>query len=160
MKVSGIADDTGEAVTQEISDVSSEELQSMASLGLSSGELKAKIDNLAISADAKALLFQVATKVIRVGETVIKIGQKILETVLEVIKTYPNTTFGVVFGAIAGTLISSIPVIGWVLGPIVTPILILFGMSAGAVMDISDKALERRVMSSLAEFDALKSVVS
>ncbi|WP_406645691.1 hypothetical protein QEZ52_17135 [Aliisedimentitalea scapharcae] len=160
MKVSGIADDTGEAVTQEISDVSAEELQSMATLDLSTGELKAKIDNLDVSADVKALLFQIATKVIRVGETVVKIGQKILETVLTVIKSYPNTTFGVVFGAIAGTLISSIPVIGWVLGPVVTPILILFGMSAGAVMDISDKALERRVMASLVEFDALKSGVS
>lgn len=160
MKVSGIVDDTGEAVFQEISDVSVEELQSLASLGLSSGELKAKIDNLAVSADAKALLFQVATKVIRVGETVIKIGQKILETVLEIIKAYPNTSFGVVFGAIAGTLVSSIPVIGWVLGPIVTPILVLFGMSAGAVMDFSNKAVERRVMASLAEFNALKAGIS
>ncbi len=156
MKVSGIADDTGEAVTQEISDVSAEELQSMASLGLSPGELKAKIDNLAISADAKALLFQVATKVIRVGETVIKIGQKILENVLEIVKAYPNTSFGVVFGAIAGTLVSSIPVVGWVLGPLVAPILILLGMSAGAVLDFKDKAAEIHVKASLVQYDPLR----
>ncbi|NOD49990.1 MULTISPECIES: hypothetical protein [unclassified Ruegeria] len=157
MKVSGIASDTGEAVAQEISDVSVEELQSMATLGLSSGELKARIDNLAVSADAKVLLFQVATKVIRVGETVVKIGQKILETVFEVIKTYPNTSFGVVFGAIAGTLVSSIPIIGWVLGPVITPLLVVFGMTVGVAVDIADKAAERSIRTYLARFEPLKS---
>lgn len=156
MKVSGIAGDTKEAVTQEISDVSAEELQSMASLGLSSGELKAWIDNLAVSADAKVLLFQVATKVIRVGETVVKIGQKILELVMKIVESYPNSTFGLVFGAIAGALVGAVPIIGVVLGPLVTPILAALGLMLGAKQDFVDKALEARIREAQAFFDPLK----
>lgn len=156
MKVSGMATETGKYFTEEIPDLSSEELQQLTSLGLSSKDLKAKIDNLSISADAKVLLFQIATKVIRVGESVINIGQKVLESVLEIIRTYPNTSFGIVFGAVAGTLVSSIPVIGWVLGPLVAPILMLLGISAGAYLDFKNKAVETRIKSSLTLYDPLR----
>jgi len=156
MNVRGIASDTGDEMTLELPDFSAEEIGQLSNLSLSSNELKSKIDNLAISADAKVLLFQFAKQVVRVGETVVKIGQKVLETILAVIKAYPHTSFGLVFGAVAGTLVGTIPMIGWVLGPLVTPIFILFGMSVGAVMDIADKAVERRIKASLAQYEPLR----
>lgn len=156
MKVSGTAFDSGEDMVIEVGDIEANEVEQLAEISLSGSALKAKIDNLAISADAKALLYQFSKQVIRVGEKAVKIGQKVLETILDVIKAYPNTTFGAVFGAVAGTLVASIPLIGWVLGPVVTPILVLFGISAGAVMDFADKAVERRIWASLAQYEPLR----
>lgn len=157
MQISGIASDTGEERTDEIPEVSLDNLKQLTSLDLSSKQLKARIDNLSISADVKVLLFQIATKVLKVGETVIRIGQKVIEAVLKVLSMYPHTSFRFVFGAIAGALIGSIPLIGWVLGPLVTPILMALGLLSGAMQDFSEKAIETRVKASLTPFAPLKS---
>lgn len=156
MKISGTASDTGEEMSVKVADFSIDELNRLSGSVLSAGELKAKIENLPISADAKVLLFQFSRQVVRIGEKVIKIGQKVLETILDIIKAYPHTSFGVVFGAVAGALVGAIPIIGWVLGPVVTPLFILFGMSLGAVMDIADKAVERRIKASIAQYEPLR----
>ncbi len=95
------------------------------------------------------MLMKLAKKVIRVGEIVVKIGQKVLELVIKFVSRYPNTTFGAVFGAIAGYLVSSIPIIGFVLGPLVSPILLLVGVVYGAKSDLIDLAIEGRIKSSL-----------
>ena len=156
MKVSGIAFDTGKDMAIEVGDNAFDEIRQLAATSYSVSELTAKIENLAISADAKVLLLQFSKQVIRVGEAVVKIGQKVLETVLQVIKTYPYTTFGAVFGAVAGALVTSIPLVGWVLGPLVTPLLVLFGISAGALMDFADKAVALRIKASLAQYEPLR----
>ncbi|MFW8596148.1 hypothetical protein [Cribrihabitans neustonicus] len=143
-------------MTTEISDENRESIEWLSQMGLKPSELKARIETLDISADAKVILLQLATKVVRIGETVVKIGQKVLELVFKFTSSYPNTTFGVVFGAIAGTLISSIPIIGFVLGPLVSPILLLLGIALGAKTDFVEKAMEARIKSSLEPFNALK----
>lgn len=154
MQASGVSSDIGDQMVLELSDEQTEEVFKLASLEFTSSELKRKIDNLDVSADVKALLYRFATKAVRVGEKVIKIGQKILETIMKFISEYPNTTFGFVFGAIAGTLVGSVPLVGWVLGPLVTPIFMALGLVLGAKQDFSDKALESRVKASVTPFFA------
>ena len=160
MRITGVAPDTGEQMTTEISDDNKENIEWLSQMGLKPHELKARIETLDISADAKVILLQLATKVVRIGETVVKIGQKVLELVFKFIARYPNTTFGIVFGAIAGTLVSSIPIVGFVLGPLVSPILLLLGIAFGAKTDLSEIAQEtriaERIRSSLEPFNALK----
>ena len=68
---------------------------------------------------------------------------------------YPNTTIGVIFGAIAGFLVSSIPIIGTVLGAFFTPIAVAFGLTVGTVQDLRDKELARRVAEVNAGFSPL-----
>ncbi|WP_412555278.1 hypothetical protein [Shimia sp. MIT1388] len=154
MQASGVSSDTGDQMVLELSDEQTEEVFKLASLEFTSSELKQKIDNLDVSADVKALLYKFTTKAVRVGEKVIKIGQKILETIIRVISEYPNTTFGFIFGAIAGTLVGSVPLVGWVLGPLVTPIFMALGLVLGAKQDFLDKALESRVKASVEPFFA------
>ena len=70
-------------------------------------------------------------------------------------KEYPSATFGMIFGAIAGFLISAIPILGVVLGPIVTPLAIVFGLIIGVPQDIRDKALARKIAEANAVFSPL-----
>lgn len=155
MQAIGASPDGGGQMVLELSDEKSDDILKLASLEFSKKDLKQKIDNLDVSADTKSLLFTLATKVIKVGDVVVKIGQKILETVVKFVSAYPHTSFGIVFGAVAGVLVGSVPIIGWVLGPIVTPIMIALGLTLGAKQDFMDKVLERRLSASIDPFRVL-----
>ena len=155
MKASGLAPDSGDQSIMDLSDDQVNEVFKFATLEFTSAQLQRNIDNLDVSADVKLLLFKVSTRVIRVGETVVKIGQKVLETALRFLRAFPNTTFGVIFGAIAGALLGSVPLVGWVLGPLVTPILLALGVVHGAKQDLLDKALESRIKASVMEYSVL-----
>ncbi len=87
---------------------------------------------------------------------IIKIGRKVLEVVCILLREFPNATFGLIFGAVAGLLVASIPVIGFVIGPLVTPLAMAFGLSSGFFEDIQDKKMKRRVMEATASFETLR----
>ena len=111
--------------------------------------LRKWIGGLPFSADAKAILYAIASTTIRAGEFVIKIGRKILEVIWSLVKRFPNATLGLIIGAVLGSLIASIPVIAFVIGPMV------IGAAWGAYKDIQGK-LNREVQESLSNFEALR----
>ena len=155
MVINGENPDTGEEYQAEAEGVDEDFVESMSGFDMADDEIKRFIDNLNISADAKALLYKFARATIRAGEYIIKIGRKILDFVFKVYKQYPSATFGMIFGAIAGYLVSSIPIIGAVLGPIFTPIAITIGLIGGFAQDIKDKELERKIIEINAGFSPL-----
>ena len=122
---------------------------------MSEAGIKKLIDNLNISADLKSMLHSISTVTIRAGEFILKIGKKIIDYVCYVLEKFPTASFGIVFGGIVGFLISSIPILGVVLGPVITPILIAFGLIAGAREDIKDSNLARKITEINAKFSAL-----
>lgn len=103
------------------------------------------IDRLPISADAKALLGSLSGTTLRIGDAVVRIGQRILAFLMEAVQRFPNTAFGVLTGFVVSSLITSIPILGPVLGPLLTPLLLAFGLANGAIADIKDGALRTRV---------------
>lgn len=155
MKVNGVEPNTGNEVEIEIERPGKGFFEAMADFDMSDESIRRMIDNLNISADAKSLLYSFSKATIRVGEHIIKIGRKILDAVCHTFKQFPNTTFGMVFGAIAGILISSIPILGQLLGPIVTPIFVALGAGIGRWEDFQDKMLERKIALKVAEFAPL-----
>ncbi|WP_432822089.1 hypothetical protein [Trichloromonas sp.] len=155
MKVKGIDPKTGNEVEIEIEDLQEGFFESMRNFEMSDDAIKRLIDKMDISADAKSLFYSFSKATIKAGEYVIKIGRKILDYVCLVYREFPKVTFGVVFGAIVGALFSSIPFLGIVLGPIVTPIAIAIGLVGGLVLDIQDKALERKISEKVAAFSPL-----
>ena len=156
MKVKGTNPKTGEEYQAEAENVTSDFLKFLTEFEMSEEGIKRLIDELDISADAKSLLFSFSNASFRAGEYVIKIGRKIIDLVCLVYKEYPSATFGVVFGAIAGFLVSSIPIIGFVLGPIVTPILLAIGLFGGLLEDLKDNNLKRKIEEISAKFSPLK----
>jgi len=150
---------TGKTIQMECGVQSEDEIRDLLSFDLSEESLKKRIDALAISSDAKSVLFTIAKTTIRVGSLVVKIGRKVLDIITELLAEFPMASTGTIFGAIFGYLVSSVPIIGFVFGPFIGALAIAFGFAVGAMQDISNKALEHRVMSAVVSFDALKAKV-
>lgn len=155
MKVIGVVPNTGQEVKIEIENPEEGFFEAMRNFDMSDEAIKKSIDKLNISADAKSLLYTLSKATIKAGEYIIKIGRKILDAVCHVFNKFPMATFGIVFGGVAGALISSIPIIGQLLGPIVTPILSALGLVGGLFLDFQDKMLEREIARKVAEFTPL-----
>ncbi len=129
---------------------------------LSKNKIKDRIDNLDISSDAKFMLHSFVDKTIEVvvgtGKVVIWIGRKILEVVIFMGHHFPNATFGMVFGAVIGILIASIPIIGWLLGG-AAPVLAILGLSLGAIEDLKQVlAGDPRVREVFSQFESLRTI--
>lgn len=160
MIVEVVDPETGRAMQMECAAQSHEEIRDLLSFDLSEEALKKRLDALAISADAKSILFTIAKTTIRVGSVVLKVGRKVLDLIATVISDFPMTSTGTIFGAIVGYLVTSVPIIGMLLGPFVGTLAIAFGFAAGAIQDFGNKALERRILSSVATFHTLKPKVT
>ena len=148
---------TGKTIEVEISDENFEALQTLAQDRVSDSKLQSYIDNLDLPADAKALIASILKTAVRVGEMVIRIGKKIVEIVIMIASKFPNATFGLVLGLIVGALVTSIPLIGGLLGAFVLPIAAAFGLVTGYMDDLSDQRLANKVAEALAMFQSLKS---
>ncbi len=135
---------------------SEDEIRDLLSFDLSEDALKKRIGGLAISADAKSVLFTIAKTTIRVGSMVLKIGRKVLDIIANILTEFPMASTGTIFGAVFGFLVTSVPIIGFIFGPFVGTLAIAFGFAAGAMQDLGNKALERRIRSSVAPFETLK----
>lgn len=157
MYVEAYSEDKKEKFSAEIPSVTSEVLSMIAELDYSDGKMKAVIERLDISADAKSLIFAIAKTTIRVGSTIVKIGRKIIDCILNVFEEFPNAGFGVIFGATLGFLIGAIPVIGVALGSLAVPVLTGMGLTLGLKQDIQDRALVNRVATINNKFEYLKS---
>lgn len=100
-----------------------------------------RIDRMEMSADAKALLLDLARITIRVGEVVVAIGRKVVDFAFELMKAFPNMVFGVIVGVLVAALVGSVPVIGAMLAPLA----VAFGLAKGALEDVKDSGLRGRV---------------
>jgi hypothetical protein len=124
---------------------------------LTKDKIKTYIDNMDISAEVKVFLNSVVNVTFKIGEMVYNIGKKIVEILIYLAKEFPNMTMGLIIGFVIGTLISSIPLIGWLLSSIIFPVTIFAGGVAGLYYDISDKATKQTINSYLDEmFGAFK----
>lgn len=108
-------------------------------------KLKDLIDRLKISADAKALLMDVARLTVKAGQVILNIGRKILTVAFEIVQRFPKTVFGVIIAFIVTALIASIPFLGGLLAPVVGPLMLAFGLTTGALNDMRDAGWTSRV---------------
>lgn len=118
-------------------------------------DLLERIDRLAVSADAKALLARLHAVTVEVGGRIVEVGRRILAFAFEMLKTFPNVTFGVIVALVMSMLIASIPLLGGLLAPLLTPLLLAIGLGAGALADLKEGAMARRVQHLEAQFQTL-----
>ena len=156
MKTEAI-DSEGKKIIVEIEDDKVNQLyEEFKSRGRPKREINRMIDNLEISADAKALIKSIMDAVIKVGEVVLRIGKRIIEIVFDVVKRFPNATFGLVLGVILSVLIASIPIIGAILAPLLAPVLIAFGLGTGFMKDMRGNPIVQTVKDETSSFELLK----
>ena len=156
MKAEAIHPVTGDSICVDVSDDRLGEIESLQRERISDHRLYSYIDQLNISADAKALIETILRSTIRVGKAVIRIGKRIIEVVLSLFSKFPNVTFGLVLGLVVYALVASIPIFGALFGGLLGPIAVLFGLVNGYFEDIKDKQLERKIMEASAHFSALR----
>lgn len=122
-------------------------------------QVRRLIDNLDVSAEVKLQLHSIQEQTIQAvtvaGKVIIRIGRKILDIVLWIMREFPNATFGVIFGLVVGHLISLIPVIGFLIGPPASIILAAFGFTQGMAQDLREKHIRRRTVELCSQFTAL-----
>ncbi|MDR1904656.1 MAG: zinc ribbon domain-containing protein [Treponema sp.] len=87
------------------------------------------------------------------GKIIFHMGKVILNFVIKLVKEFSHTIAGIIAGFVLGTIFSSIPLIGWALGPIIVPLFTTVGGIAGFMEDMSRKMnnadMERKVKSSI-----------
>ena len=156
MKTEAI-DSSGNKITVEIEDDKVNRLyEEFKSRGRPRRELDRMIANLEVSADAKALIKSIMDAVIKVGDVVLRIGKRIVEIVFDIVKRFPNATFGLVLGVILSALIASIPIIGAILAPLLAPVLAVFGLGIGFMKDMKESPIVRAVKDETVSFEPLK----
>ncbi len=146
---------TGEKVTINISDEHYRELESLTKDKVSDSKLQTYIDNLDISADAKALIASILKTAVKVGELVVRVGKRIVEVAVMIATKFPNAAFGLILGLLAGALVAAIPIIGTFFAAILAPIAALFGLVKGYVDDVRDQELTRKIAEATAMFQPL-----
>jgi len=156
MKIQGINPETGAVFQSDVVNVDSSFIEAMKKFDMSDEAIKKLIDNLNVLADVKSLLYSFTKATIKIGETIIKVGRKIIDYICRLITEHPNATFGLIFGALVGLLISSIAVLGIVLGPLFSHIAMAFGLIGGLREDFKDKALARKIDEIKASFTPLE----
>ncbi|MGO2136110.1 MAG: hypothetical protein ACTH3S_11850 [Marinobacter sp.] len=122
----------------------------------SESKIKSTLENLNISADAKSALYAIINTTVRAGRFIVKIGRKILDIVIETLRKFPNASFGLVLGGVMGILVASVPLIGAILAPFITPLAMIYGFVRGIERDLNDKDLEHAVAAANAKFDHLR----
>ena len=108
------------------------------------------IEKQDISADQKAKFWKklqtFAQATIRIGNKIFRIGRKVFDFILHLVKLYPNLTIGLAFGAVIAALISAIPVIGFLFGGLAKIVIPLIGGILGFREDLAERAFKRRVL--------------
>lgn len=117
--------------------------------------IRHRIERLDAPADLKATLAALVDTTIELGGKVIDIGRRILAFTFEFAKAYPNLTLGVVAALVLSYLVGSIPGLGAVLSPILTPLLLIIGIGLGALADLTDSSMRQRLSTLQAHFQAL-----
>ncbi|ANI78139.1 hypothetical protein EP837_01727 [Sphingobium sp. EP60837] len=118
-------------------------------------ELHSRLDHLALPADAKVLMGRLLETTATVAGRIIEVGRRILSFVLEMVRSFPGTTLGALVGLTVTSLVGSIPLLGFVLGPIAGPLLAAFMITQGALADMRNSTVERQIALFGAKLDAV-----
>lgn len=108
----------------------------------------------------KDVLIRILSVTQTVGDTILRIGKVIVDWFIKfinmILKKFPNTVFGILAGLILGLLISSVPLIGWLVGGFIVSLCASVGGIMGFVTDmkkrINDPALVENVENGIKSF--------
>jgi hypothetical protein len=126
-------------------------------------KIKSFLDNSNLSADMKALLYDVAKVTVKIGATVIAIGRRIFEIASALVSKFPNLTIGTLIGLVVATVIGSTLgalTIGGVapfagLAAILSKLVVLLGVGKGFIDDLRNNAAKVEMDRVSAQFNAL-----
>ncbi len=126
-------------------------------------KIKSYLDKSDMSADTKALLYDVAKFSIKIGETVIAIGRKIFDLASSLVAKFPNLTMWTLVALVVSVVLTSTlgaitlagiaPFAG--LTAILGKLLVLLGVSRGFIEDLRNNAAKTEMDRISAQFDRM-----
>ena len=119
-------------------------------------KLAALIERTNLSADMKALLADLAKITVKVGKAVVAIGRSVIQFVFELVKAFPNITLGVLIALVLTTIVGALPLIGAILTPILTPLLLAVGIGKGALADMAKGDLGEKISNLTKDFKVVE----
>ena len=99
-------------------------------------DLEDWLDHQTLDAKIKDFLYKIKDITLKVGNVIVKIGKFVLNLIFDLAATFKNTIKGAVVGAVIGILLSQIPLIGWILGPIAITTFAFTGAVLGLASDL------------------------
>lgn len=118
-------------------------------------KLRDLIERTDLSADMKAIMFDLVDVTTNIAGKAIAIGRKILTVVLEFMKIFPGVAIGVIIALVLTALISAIPIFGGFLASVLSSVLLLIGVAKGALHDLSNPDLNTKIDSFVSSLSAL-----
>jgi len=126
-------------------------------------KIKTHIDNTELSADMKAILYDIAKVTVKIGETVIAIGRRIFEIAASLISKFPNLTIGTLVGLVVATVIGgtlgAITIMGATpfagLAALLSKLAVLLGIGKGFIDDLRNNAAKVEMDRVAAQFNTL-----
>jgi hypothetical protein len=100
-------------------------------------KLIALIERTNLSADAKALMIDMARITVKVGGKILAIGRKLLSFVFDLIKAFPTITIGTITALVLTSMIAGIPIFGGALAAALGSLLLILGIGAGVLNDFT-----------------------
>ena len=126
-------------------------------------KVKAYIDNTDLSADMKAVLYDIAKVTVKVGETTIAIGRRIFDIAKWMVTKFPNLTIGTLVGVVVAAVIASTlgtiaPLAG--LAALLSKLAVLLGVGKGFIDDLRSNVAKEQMDRVAAQFDVLRAGLS
>lgn len=126
-------------------------------------KVKSHIDNIELSADMKAILYDIAKVTVRIGETAVAVGRRIFEIATMLIGKFPNLTIGTLVGLVLATVIGgtlgAITIMGASpfagLAALLSKLVVLLGVGKGFIDDLRNNAAKAEMDRVVAQFNAL-----
>ncbi|MDV7141750.1 hypothetical protein R3X27_03545 [Tropicimonas sp. TH_r6] len=121
-------------------------------------KIKSYLDNTALSADMKALLYDVAKVTVKIGERVVAIGRYVLSLASALMEKYPSmllaAAVGLVLVTLTGGVLGSVPVFG-AIAVYLSKIAALIGVAKGYFEDLRQNVAKSEMDRVAAQFAAL-----
>ncbi len=100
------------------------------------------IDNLDCDSKIKRVLRECLTKTATIGRKVVRIGKIVFDFIIkylgEIKRRFPNTAIAIIIAGILQVMISSIPVIGVILGAVLVPLFVCVVIGTGILKDLME----------------------
>ena len=108
-------------------------------------EILQRIESLSVSADAKALLADLLKLATRVGQTVLRVGRKIIDFVLSLVRAFPHLGFAALVAVVVTALVAMVHLIVVALESSHETQTLELGIVVGGAVDVQSPDLEARV---------------
>jgi hypothetical protein len=102
----------------------------------SNENLKKRINRLNLKKEDKGLLASLIRKTARIRGQIVQVGKVALKFILSLAEKFPHTLCALIVGIVIKLLLSAIPLLGVILGPVLGSMIVVALVMVGVALDL------------------------